>query len=150
MGLRCRQETRRRDGAKSNAKQSWATPEVKRLRGTAGERRKGKGPRRMWFKNGKNPFIKPSRHVLFEGESVRHSGCAPQKEAAGQPPAARGGKRAASQLGVLRQHEFLTVNSEIRVHCNCCRCRAKPTNRVGPAVAGDLPYLEREKKAENQ
>ena len=136
IGLRCSRGTRRRDGAKSNAKQSWASPEVKRLRGTAGERRKGKGTRRMWFKNGKNPFIKPSRHVLFEGESGRHAGCAPQKGAAGQPPAARGGKRAASQLGVLRQHEFLTVNSEIRVHCNCCRCRAKHTNQVGPAVAG--------------
>ena len=150
IGLRCSRETRRGDGAKGNAKQSWATPEVKRLRGTAGERRKGKGTRRMWFKNGKNPFIKPSRHVLFEGESGQHAGCAPQKGAAGQPPAARGGKRAASQLGALRQHGFLTVNSEIRVHCNCCRCRAKHTNRVGPAVAGDLPYLEREKKAENQ
>ena len=74
MGLRCSRETRRGDGAKGNAKQSWAAPEVKRLRGTAGERRKGKGTRRMWFKNGKNPFIKPSRHVLFEGESGRHAG----------------------------------------------------------------------------
>ena len=150
IGLRCSRGTRRGDGAKGSAKQSWAAPEVKRLRGTAGERRKGKGTRRMWFKNGKNPFIKPSRHVLFEGESGRRAGCAPQRGAARQPPAARCGTRAPSQLWGGGRVEVLTVNSEIRVHCNCCRCRTKHTNQVGPATAGGLVQSGREKKAENQ
>ena len=104
----------------------------------------------MWFKNGKNPFIKPSRHVLFEGESGRRAGCAPQRGAARQPPAARCGTRAPSQLWGGGRVEVLTVNSEIRVHCNCCRCRTKHTNQVGPATAGGLVQSGREKKAENQ
>jgi len=45
---------------------------------------------------------------------------------------------------------FLTVNSEIRVQCNCCRSSAKHTSRVGPAVTGGLVHSGREKKTENQ
>jgi hypothetical protein len=43
-------------------------------------------------------------------------------------------------LGCCGSIVFPTVNSEMRVHCNCCRCGAEHTSRVGPAVAGDLPY----------
>ena len=53
-------------------------------------------------------------------------------------------------LGGGGRVEVLTVNSKIRVHGNCCRCRAKHTNQVGPAVAGGLVQSGREKKAENQ
>ena len=150
VGLRCSRERRRGDGAKGNAKQSGAAPEVKRLRGTAGERRRGEGTRRMWFKIGKNPFIKPSRHVLFEGKAGGARGAPLRREQRGSHQRRGAASAPLRNLGCRGSIGFLTVNSEIRVHCNCCRCRAKHTNQVGPAVAGGLVQSGREKKAENQ
>ena len=84
--------------------------------GTVGEGKEGKGDRRMWFKNGKTPFIKPSRHVPFEGE----------KRAASGVRTSEGSGVVTASSDVRQAQPFATwvLRQCVISHCKCRNTRA--------------------------
>ena len=107
--------------------------------GTAGEGIKGKGIRRRWFKNGRNPFIKPSRHVLFEGR-VR-------QQARGEPRwATRRGSRVSIRPNVRSRQLIIS-------HCKSTESRAviwcpigKTAHKASRAGSFGTHIIERQKR----